>query len=121
MTKKNENESADDLAPELRKALVECGAIIPTTSEEVALVEKRAKSKLTAAQIDAAFGKLEEAIDKPDEDLSFVKLNASILEPRTDEMSMAARNGCEIDDETRAKIDETVEKILKKPPQDSSK
>lgn len=120
MTKKNENESVDDLAPELRKALVECGAIIPTTSEDVALVEKNIKSKLTSAQIDAAFGKLEEVLGKP-EDLSFVKLNSSILQPQSDEMSMAARNGCEIDEETRAKIDETVERILKKPPQDSSK
>ena len=115
MTKKNEQERVDDLATELRRALVECGAIIPTTPEEVALAEKHQKLDLSPTQIDIAFGELEKAINNPEVDLSFVKLNASILPIETGELSMAARNGCEIDESTRAKIEETVNKILEKP------
>jgi len=91
MTKRNPHVNSDDLPSELHKALIECGAVIPTTPEEVLLAERHHKAKTSPEQIEAAFQKLE----------------------------MAPRNGQELDETTRAKIEASVEKVLRKPSQDS--
>lgn len=119
MIKKQQKESTDELGPKLRKALIECGAIIPTTEEEVLLAERQHKVKVTPSQIDAAFRKLETALDDPTTEVSFAHPNESLLTRNHEDLSMAARNGDELDEETRAKVEATVERVLRKPPQDS--
>jgi hypothetical protein len=121
MTKKHPHEAKDDLPSELRKALIECGAVIPTTPEEVLLAERQHKVKAPPVQIEAAFKKLELALDDPTDDLSFAKLNDPLLTMQNEELAMAARNGTELDEETRAKIEASVQKTLRKPSQDSKK
>jgi hypothetical protein len=121
MTNRTANESIDDLPTELRKALVESGAVIPTSPEEVVLAEKHFRIKTVPSEIDAAFNKLEEAFNNPDDDLSFIKLSTSFMTLKNEDLAMAARSGTEIDDETRAKIEETIKKVLQMPRQDTSK
>jgi hypothetical protein len=121
MTKKHPHEATGDLPSELCKALIECGAVIPTTPEEVALAERQHKVKASPAQIEAAFKKLELALDNPTDDLSFAKINDALQTIQNEDLAMAARNGTELDEETRAKIEESVQKTLRKPPQDSKK
>lgn len=120
MKNKHPHEATDDLPPELRKALIECGAIIPTTPEEVLLAERQHKAMISPAEIDAAFKKLELALNDPTDDLSFAKVNDVLVTMQNEDLAMAARNGEELDEETRAKIEKSVQKFLGKPPQDST-
>ena len=119
MTKKNPQESTDELPPELRKALIECGAVIPTTPDEVLIAERQHQIKTAPAQIDTAFRKLEKALADPTTDLSFAQLNDSLKMPKNEDLAMAARNGSELDEETRAKIEGSITKALRKPRQGS--
>jgi hypothetical protein len=119
MIKKQQNESTDELSPTLRKALIECGAIIPTAEDEVLLAERQHKVKLTRAEVEAAFKQLENALDDPGNDITFARPSESLLALNREDLAMAARNGAELDDETRAKVDASVEKALRKPPQGS--
>jgi len=64
MNKNNPQESTDELPSDLRKALIECGALIPTTPDEVEIAEKQLEIRATPAQINAAFSELEKALDK---------------------------------------------------------
>ena len=117
MNKKNPQESTDELPSDLRKALIECGALIPTTPDEVQVVEKQLELRATPAQINAAFIELEKALDDPITELRFVKLSESLSVLRNEDLAMAARNGNELAEETRAKIEKSVHDALKKPPQ----
>ena len=119
MTKRNPHVNSDDLPSELHKALIECGAVIPTTPEEVLLAERHHKAKTSPEQIEAAFQKLEMALEDPADDLSFAKVNDVLITMQNEELAMAARNGQELDETTRAKIEASVEKVLRKPSQDS--
>jgi len=119
MTKKYPHEDTDELPPALRKALIECGAVIPTTPKEVLLAERQQKTKASPDQVEAAFQKLELALDDPTDDLSFAKINDALLTMQNEDLAMAARNGMELDEETRAKIEESVQRALRKPPPDS--
>jgi len=119
MTKENEKDRNDDLPVELHKALIECGAVIPTTPEEVALAERHLKTKVLPSQIEAAFSKLEESLDKPGDNLDFVKMNPIAVLYDTPGLALAARNGTELDEETKAKIDQTLKKIRKESSDDS--
>lgn len=120
MTNENSKQATDELTPAVRKALIECGAVIPVTPEEVLLLEKQITVKAKPAEIEAAFKKLEKHLDDPSTRLSFMRLDDSFKPQNEDEFSMAARKGCELDDETRAKIEASVLKALQKPPQDKS-
>lgn len=117
MNIRNPQESTDELPSDLRKALIECGALIPTTPEEVEVVEKQLEIRATPAQINAAFSELEKALDDPTSEINFVKLSESISLMKNEELAMAARNGNELAEETRAKIEKSVDNALKKPQQ----
>ena len=117
MTKNNPQESTDEFPSDLRKALIECGALIPTTPDEVLLAERQLKVRTTPAQIKAAFSELEKALDDPNTEISFVRLDDSISVVKNQDLAMAARNGTELGDETRAKIEDSVDKALRKPQQ----
>jgi hypothetical protein len=118
MTNDNSQQPPDEMTPALRKALVECGAIIPITPEEVFLAEKQLSIDAEASHVDSAFKALEDALDDPSKDLSFMRLDDSVAPQKGGDLAMAARNGDELDEETRAKIEESVRKALRKPRQD---
>jgi len=117
MNKKNPQESTDELPSTLRKALIECGALIPTTPDEVEIAEKQLEIRATPAQINAAFSELEIALDDSTSEINFVKLSESISGMKNEELAMAARNGNELAEETRARIEKSVDNALKKPQQ----
>jgi hypothetical protein len=117
MTKNNPQESTDEFPSGLRKALIECGALIPTTPEEVLLAERQLKIRTTREQIKAAFSELERALDDPTAEISFARLDDSVSVVKNQDLAMAARNGMELGDETRAKIEDSVDKALRKPQQ----
>jgi|SRR5947209_10687921 len=117
MNKNNPQESTDELPSDLRKALIECGALIPTTPAEVEVAEKQLEIRATPAQINAAFSELEKGLDDPITEIKFVKLSESLSVLRNDDLAMAARNGNELAEETRAKIEKSVDDALKKPQQ----
>jgi len=121
MTKKSPNENNDDLSSALHKALIECGAVIPTTPEMVLLAETQHDAEVSPAEVDAAFRRLESTLNDPIVDLSFIKMNDTLLTTEPEDLAMAARNGTELDEITRAKIEESVQKALRKPPQDPQK
>ena len=73
--------------------------------------------RATPAQINAAFSDLEKALDDPTSEINFVKLSESISVMKNEELAMAARNGNELAEETRAKIEKSVNNALKKPQQ----
>ena len=119
MRNKHPHGAKEDLPPELRKALIECGAVIPTTPEGVLLAEQQHIVKMSPAEIDAAFKKVELALNDPADDLSFAKANDALVTIQNEDLAMAARNGEDLDEETRAKIEESVQRVLRKPRQDS--
>ncbi len=109
--------SADEMTPALRKALVESGALIPTTAEEVELAEAHLTRAVTRQEVDAAFAKLEAALDDDSPVSSFMRLDESVVSPTDGGLAMAARNGTELDAETLAKIEASVARATHKPPQ----
>ena len=117
MNKNNPQESTDELPSDLRKALIECGALIPTTPDEVEVAEKQLEIRATPAQINAAFSELEKALDDPASEICFLKLSETLSVLRNEDLAMAARNGNELAEETRAKIEKSVDDALKKPQQ----
>jgi hypothetical protein len=117
MNKNNPQESTDELPSDLRKALIECGALIPTTPEEVEIAEKQLEIRATPAQINAAFSELDKALDDPITEIKFVKLNRSLSVSRDEDLAMAARHGNDLAEETRAKIEKSIDDALKKPRQ----
>jgi hypothetical protein len=69
-------DSADEMTPALRKALVECGVIIPTTSKEVELAEAHLTHMPTPEQVEASFKKLEQMLAGDSPARSFMRLRA---------------------------------------------
>lgn len=105
--------SAEELTPELKQALVEIGAIIPTTAAEVALVENKFNSALPKAEVSAAFDAVLRMMDGDRSSKGFIKPIA--LPAAGDyELAMAARNGHALDAETLAKIEADVAKATRK-------
>jgi hypothetical protein len=117
MNKNNPQELTDELPSDLRKALIECGALIPTTPNEVEIAEKQLEIRATPAQINASFREIEKALDDPTTEIEFVKLSESLSVLRNEELAMAARNGNDLAEEIRAKIEKSVNNALKKPQQ----
>src|SRR5437867_3667545 len=103
----------------LRKALVEIGALIPVTPEEVKLAEARLTDGTTPEEVEASFKRLEEILD--DHVLpQFMQLHESIQLPSEDCVSMVARNSANLKAEALARIahavaSETAEARRKKP------
>ena len=110
-------QAADELTPALRKALVELGAIIPTTPEEVELAEAHLTDGTTHEEAEASFKKLEQILDDDSLAPAFMHLDESVASPTDCGLSMAARNGDELDAETLARIEESVARATRKPPQ----
>jgi hypothetical protein len=108
---------ADEMTPALRKALVESGALIPTTPREVRLAETRGECHLTQKEISESFAQLEKALDGASSDPAFMRLDESVTAPAGNGLAMAARNGDALDAETLAKIEESVNRATRKPPQ----
>lgn len=107
----------DEMTPALRKALVESGAVIPTTPSEVKLAEKHLKRRVKPNEVEAAFARLEKALDNIAPILEFMQLDKCVMPPAEGGLSMAARNGGELDAETLAKIEESIARATRKPPQ----
>lgn len=112
MSEKTTDKTADELTPALRTALVELGAIIPTTSEEVELAEANFTDGTTAEEEAAAFQQLQRELNGDAPSHSFMKLNVSFPARKDGTLSVAARNGEEIDVETRARIERSVDRVI---------
>lgn len=110
-------QTPDELTPTLRKALVELGFILPTTPEEVGLAEAHLTDGTTPEEVEASFQKLEQMLDDESLAPSFMRLDESVVSPTNCGLSMAARNGVELDEETLARIEESVARATRKPPQ----
>ena len=117
MPNENPKHSADEMTPALRKALVESGALIPTTPAEVELAEAHLTRHVTAQEVDAAFAQLQKALNDTSPDPAFMQLDESVIPPADSGLAMAARNGDKLDAETLAKIEESVARATRKPPQ----
>src|SRR5262245_38167468 len=109
--------TADEVTPALRKALVESGAIIPTSPEEVTLAENHLTRTVTPQEIAEAFSKLEAALDETSPPSPFMQLDECVVPPTGDGLAMAARNGVELDADTLAIIEDVVAHAKRKPPQ----
>lgn len=107
----------DELTPVLRKALVEIGALIPTTSEEVQLAEAHLGSEPTRAEVADAFENVQRLLHGKADSPAFMRLDESIVVSADNELAMAARNGTALDAETRAKIEQDVAAATRKPSQ----
>ena len=100
----------DDLTPELRKALVEIGAVIPTTTADVALAERHLECQLSQSQIDASFSQIERMLahqSAPKAAPVRYKTNAA----SSMGLALAARNGSEIDEATKRTLVVNVDTI----------
>jgi len=109
MSNDNPKETNDELTAALRKALVEIGALIPTSPEEVELAEKHLTDGTTAEQVEASFRKLEEILDDDLVTSPFMQLHESVALPAEGCVSVAARHGPpNLGRETLAKIVDDV-------------
>lgn len=107
-------QSADELTPELKQALVEIGAIIPTTAAEVALVGNKFTAALPNSEVNAAFDAILRMMDADASTDTFIKpVVMSVVDDY--ELAMAARNGHALDAETLAKIEADVARATRKP------
>jgi Zn-dependent peptidase ImmA (M78 family) len=98
---------SDKWTSALRKALVEIGALIPVTPEEVKLAEARLTDGTTPEEVEASFKRLEEILD--DHVLpQFMQLHESIQLPSEDCVSMVARNAATLKAEAVARIAHAV-------------
>jgi hypothetical protein len=111
----SERPNPEELTPALRKALVELGAVIPTTPEEVVLVETKLTHKVSARETQQAFERLEQSLDDPHES-SFMRLHDCVLAPAEDGLAMAARKGIKLDREMLEKIAKSVARARSKSP-----
>jgi len=107
-------QSADELTPELKTALVEIGAIIPTTAAEVALVENKFTAALPKPEVNAAFDAVLRMMDGDASSEAFIKPSA-VSAVGDYELALAARNGNALDAETLAKIEADVAQATRKP------
>lgn len=117
MPKEIPKKSQDEMTTALRKALVECGAIIPITPDEVELAQRHLTPTPTPNQVDAAFARLEATLNDGRITLSFMNLDDCVVPPTNGGLAMAARNGTELDAETLAKIEKSVSDATRKPSQ----
>jgi hypothetical protein len=106
MSRKAQDSAGEELTPEIRKALVEFGAHIPTTPEEVELAEAHLTLKLSSAQLDEAVARIEKK-NSNSATLSFICLTKST--PPTDGLALAARNGKKFTPETIKKIESSID------------
>ena len=109
--------SADEMTPALRKALVEIGAVIPTTPQEVKLAEAQLGPEPPRSEVDAAFVAVLHALDDTKSSKPFMQLDESVVAAADNELAMAARNGTELDAETLAQIERDVAAVTRKLPQ----
>ena len=107
-------QSDDELTPELKQALVEIGAIIPTTAAEVALAENKLAAAPSKAKMNAAFDAVLRMIDNDTTSEAFVH-SVAVPAEADYEFAMAARNGVVLDAETLAKIEADVARATQKP------
>lgn len=99
--------TTDKWTSALRKALVEIGALIPVTPEEVKLAEARLTDGTTPEEVEASFKKLEETLDD-NAPVPFMRLHESVQLPSEDCVSMVARNAANLKTETLARIAHVV-------------
>ena len=115
MSSQSTHQPNDDLTPEIRKALVEIGAVIPTTVAEVALAERHLDCQVSLSQIDASFAQIEQMLAWQ----SSPNTGAPVMRYTTNAASctglaLAARNGTEIDEATRAIIEADIAEATNK-------
>lgn len=117
MPERNPQHSADEMTPALRKALVELGAVIPTTPQEVKLAEAQLGPEPLRSEVDAAFADILHALDDTQSRKPFMQIDEILIAAADSELAMAARNGTELDAETLAQIERDVAAAIRKPPQ----
>ena len=117
MPETNPQHSADEMTPALRKALVEIGAVIPTTPQEVKLAEAQLGTEPLRSEVDAAFAAVLHALDDRESSRPFMRLDESDIAASNNELAMAARNGTELDAKTLAQIERDVAAVTRKAPQ----
>lgn len=108
------NQPADELTPELKQALVEIGAVIPTTAAEVALVENKFTTALPKTEVNAAFDTVLRMLDSDASSEAFIK-PVAMSASGNHELALAARNGVTLDADTLAKIEADVAHAIQKP------
>lgn len=107
MSNNTPKETNDELTVALRKALVEIGALIPTSPEEVKLAENHLTIGTTPEQVELAFKKLEEKLSDPFVS-PFMRLHESVLLPDEECVSVAARGAKNLKRETLKKVANAV-------------
>jgi len=117
MSESNLKQTAAEMTPALRKALVELGASIPITPQEVELANAQLGSEPSRSEIETAFEAVLHAIDETQPSRPFMRLDEAFVGLADNELAMAARNGGDLDAETLARIERDVADAIRKPPQ----
>lgn len=114
MSESQPKQTADEMTPALRKALVEIGAVIPTSIQEVKLAEAQNGPEPERAEVEAAFDAILYALDSTESNKPFIRLDESFSATSSNNLALAARNGGELDAETLAQIEIDVANALNK-------
>lgn len=109
------HQTTDEITPKLRKALVEIGAVIPTTAADVTLAERHLDCQVSQSQIDASFAQIERMLapqSAPRAATPSVRYKTNAASSMG--LALAARNGSEIDEATKAKIEADIAQATQK-------
>lgn len=114
MSESQPKQTADEMTPALRRALVEIGAVIPTSIQEVKLAEAKNGPEPGSGEIEAAFDAVLYALDSTESTKPFIRLDESFSAASSNNLALAARNGNELDAKTLAQIESDVANALNK-------
>ena len=106
MSNSSSPQSEDIISPDLRKALVEIGAMIPTTAAEVTLAERLLDWQVSESQIGKSFLQIQELLKGSSRPKSVVRYKGGAV--ATTGLALAARKGTQIDETIRAKIEADI-------------
>ena len=101
---------SEEITPALRNALVELGAVIPTTPEEVQLTELDVAEDTEREELDAAFDRLKRQLAGDLPASAFLNVAQTNTVSEESGLARAARKGGELDAETLAKIEADLAK-----------
>ena len=110
MSNSSSPQPEDILSSELRKALVEIGAIIPTTAAEVALAERHLKCQVSERQLDESYLQIQEILKSQSQQKPAVRYKSGAVAATG--LALAARKGTQIDEVTRAKIEADINQAI---------
>jgi hypothetical protein len=98
----------DELTPVLHRALVEIGALIPTTPEAVELAETHVVLNSPPTEVSKAFERVLGLLNGTSKQPPFMRLDDCVAPLTEERLALAARKGRELDAETLAKIERDV-------------